>query len=56
MFTSHVGQNGGVRLSPRGVAAGAGLGGGQEDARGVIFFLNQCLPLSLECLLLSLVC
>ena len=31
-------QHGGVSLSPRGVAAGAGVGGGQEDALGVIFF------------------
>jgi len=31
-------QHGGVSLSPRGVSAGAGVGGGQEDALGVIFF------------------
>ena len=37
-FTSHVSQHGGVSLSPRGVAAGAGVGDGQEDALGVIFF------------------
>ena len=29
---------GGVSLSPRGFAAGAGVGGGQEDALEVIFF------------------
>ena len=33
-------QHGGVGLPPRGVAAGAGVGGGQQDALGVIF-LNQ---------------
>ena len=37
-FTSHVWQHGEVSLSPRGVVAGAGVGGGQEDALGVIFF------------------
>ena len=39
-------QHGGVSSSPRGVAAGAGVGGGQEDALGVIFFeLMKKLPL-----------
>jgi len=48
-------QHEGVSLSPRGVAAGAGLGGGQEDALGVIFFwINE--THYLQCLLLSLVC
>jgi len=32
---------GGVGLSPRGVDAGAGVGGGQEDALGAIFFDNR---------------
>ena len=52
---SHVWQNGGVRLSPRGVAAGAGVGGCQEDALGVMFFwINE--THYLQCLLLSLGC
>jgi len=47
-------QHGGVSLSPRGVAAGAGVGGGQEDALGVIFFrINE--THYLQFLLLSLV-
>ena len=38
-----------------GLSAGAGLGGGQEDALGVIFFwINK--THYLQCLLLSLVC
>jgi len=48
-------QHGGVRLSPRGVAAGAGVGGCQEDALGVMFFwINE--THYLQCLLLSLGC
>ena len=47
-------QHGGVSLSLQGVAAGVGLGGGQEDALGVIFFgINEThYP---QCLLLCLV-
>jgi len=48
-------QHGGVSPSPRGLAAGAGVGGGQEDALGVIFlWINE--TNYLQCLLLSLVC
>jgi len=48
-------QHEGVSLSPRGVAAGAGLRGGQEDALGVNFFwINEARYL--QCLLLSLIC
>ena len=53
-ITSHVWQHGGVSLSPRCVDAGAGVGGGQEDALGMIFFgINETHYLQL--LLLSLV-
>jgi len=55
MFTSHVWQNGGVSLSPRGVAAVAGVEGSQEDVLGEIFFgINE--TYYLQCLLLSLIC
>jgi len=47
-------QHGGVSLSPRGVVAGAGVGGSQEDALGVIFFWNNETHY-LQFLLLSLV-
>ena len=48
-------QHGGVSLSPRGFAAGPGVGGGQEHALEVIFFsINE--THYLQCILLSLVC
>jgi len=39
---SHAWQHGGVSLPPRGVAAGEGVGGGQEDSDKLrVFFFNQ---------------